>query len=52
SGILRCDPAVADLTISGAFPVNDLNAALTSISSVLSIRVERYTRYWLTIKPA
>ena len=52
SGILRCDPAVADLTISGAFPVNDVNAALTSTSEVLAIRIERYTRYFVMIKPA
>ncbi|WP_330111242.1 FecR domain-containing protein [Methylophaga thalassica] len=52
SGIIRCDPAVADLTISGAFPVNDINAALTSTSEVLSIRIERYTRYFVMIKPA
>ena len=52
SGIIRCDPAVADLTISGAFPVNDVNAALTSTSEVLSIRIEHYTRYIVMIKPA
>lgn len=52
TGVLRCDPAIADLTISGAFPLTDTDATLNSISQILPIRVESHTRYWTMIKPA
>lgn len=51
-GVLRCDSAIADLEISGAFPVNDIDGVLNSVSTTLSIRVEKITRYWRSIKPA
>lgn len=51
-GVLRCDPTIAHLEISGAFPINDMDATLNSISKTLSIRVENLTRYWITLKPA
>lgn len=52
SGILRCDPSIAHLQLSGAFPTNDINAVLLSISKTLPIRIEKYTKFWITIKPA
>ena len=52
SGILRCDPSIAHLHISGAFPTNDIDAVLLSISKTLPIRIEKYTQFWITIKPA
>jgi transmembrane sensor len=52
SGTLRCDPEIANLLISGAYPVHDIEAALHSITRRLPIRIERFTRYWTTVKPA
>ena len=52
SGILRCDPSIAHLQISGAFPISDIDAVLTSIAKTLPIRIEKYTQFWVTIKPA
>ena len=51
-GVVRCDPAIADLEVSGAFPVNDIDAALISIGKMLSIRIESFTPYLVMLKPA
>lgn len=50
-GHLRCDPSIAHLQISGAFPLDDLEQALAAIGNVLPVRVERLTSYWVSIKP-
>lgn len=52
SGVLRCDPAIADLKVSGAFPVNDLDAILSSLQDTYRLRLEFFTRYWVTLRPA
>ncbi|BDZ72425.1 MULTISPECIES: FecR domain-containing protein [Methylophaga] len=52
TGMMRCDPAIADLEISGAFPVKDIDGALRSITKTLPVRVESYTRYVTMLKPA
>jgi transmembrane sensor len=49
-GVLRCDPEVAALRISGAYPIYDPDAVLDSIAQTLPVRVETFTRYWTTIK--
>jgi len=51
-GIVRCDPAIADLEISGAFPITDVDAALLSIAKTLSIRIESFTPFLVMLKPA
>ena len=51
-GVLRCDPAVADLPVSGAFPLRDIDASLALLARTLPVRVVRITPYWLTIRPA
>lgn len=50
SGVLRCDPAVAGLRVSGAFPVDDTERALQAITNALPVRVDSLTRYWVTIR--
>lgn len=52
TGVLRCDPAVAALQISGAFPTQDIEAILQTITQTLPVRVRRFTRYWTTLVPA
>jgi transmembrane sensor len=52
SGVLRCDPAVADLHISGSFPVADIEAVYTTIEQTLPVRIRRFTRFWTTFSPA
>jgi transmembrane sensor len=51
-GWLRCDPAVAGLRISGAFALDDTDQALQALSTSLPVRVERYSRFWVSVIPA
>ena len=51
-GVLRCDPAVADLQISGSFPIADIEAVLNTVEQTLPVRVRRFTRFWTTLTPA
>lgn len=48
-GILRCDPAAAGLTVSGAFPVMDTEASLIMLERSLPVRIGRATSYWITV---
>lgn len=50
-GVLRCDPAVAGLRVSGAFPLNDTDASLRLLEKTLPVRVSRITPYWTTVAP-
>ncbi|ABR89411.1 Fe2+-dicitrate sensor, membrane component [Janthinobacterium sp. Marseille] len=51
-GHLSCDPASAGLRLSGVFPLNDMQKILTSLTEVLPVRVQTFTRYWTRIVPA
>jgi transmembrane sensor len=48
-GVLRCDPRIARLQVSGAFPIDDTDRALAALESGLSLRVTRYSRYWVNV---
>lgn len=48
-GYLGCDPAVANLTISGSFPIVDTNVVLQSLVATLPIRLTMVTRYWVQV---
>jgi len=50
-GVLRCDPAVADLRISGVFQVDDTDRVLSIIEETLPVRVASVSRYWVSIGP-
>ncbi|WP_338879673.1 FecR family protein [Achromobacter veterisilvae] len=50
-GVLRCDPGVAGLRVSGAFPLNDIDASLRLLEKTLPVRVSRITPYWTTLAP-
>lgn len=52
AGWLRCDPAVADLRVSGVFQTDDTDRALAAVARVMPVRIERRTRYWITLVPA
>jgi len=49
-GALRCDPAVAGLTVSGAFPMTDTEASLALMERTLPVRISRATSYWITVR--
>lgn len=48
-GVLRCDPAVADLLVSGSYPLRDPDAVLALLEETLPLQVRSLTRYWTTI---
>lgn len=48
-GLIRCNPAVADLRFSGVFPLEDTDRILATLPSVLPVRILLRTRYWVTI---
>lgn len=51
-GLLRCDPAVAGLRVSGVFPLDDTDRILAMLPSVLPVRVRQRSRYWVSIQAA
>ena len=50
-GLLRCDPAVAPLRVSGAFQLHDTDAVLAALPATLPVSVRYHTSYWVTIGP-
>lgn len=48
-GVVRCDPAVAGLRVSGVFRLNDTDAVLAIVAKTLRLRVVTRTRYWVTL---
>lgn len=48
-GVLRCDPAVAALRISGVFQLDDTDRILAALEETLPVRVSRHTRYWVSV---
>jgi transmembrane sensor len=51
-GLLRVDPAVAALRVSGAFPVADSERALDMLVSTYPVdAVQRLRGYWITLIP-
>lgn len=51
-GVLRCDPAVAGLLVSGSFPLNRPDSVLAALQEVLPVRVQYRTQYWATLVAA
>ena len=50
-GVIRCDPRVADLIVSGVCPLADTDRILASLAAALPLRVSRYTGYWVVVEP-
>lgn len=48
-GVLRCDPSVASLRVSGVFRLDDTDAVVATVAETLSLEVSRRTRYWVTL---
>lgn len=48
-GLLRCEPAVAGLRITGAFQLADTDAILQNVAQLLPVEVRFRTRYWVTV---
>jgi len=50
SGYLGCAEQIAGLRLSGAFALDDSDAALASLEDSLPVRVRRLTRYWVRVE--
>ncbi|CPK22023.1 signal transduction protein [Bordetella pertussis] len=50
-GVIRVDPAVAGLRLSGVFPLDDAERALAAVRQSLPIEIRRHTAYWLSVTP-
>ncbi|MFJ4445543.1 DUF4880 domain-containing protein [Pseudomonas sp. NPDC089422] len=51
-GILRCDPRIAALRVSGTFSVDQPDVSLALLTEVLPVRVQRVLGYWAQVIPA
>ncbi|MNR82267.1 fec operon regulator FecR [compost metagenome] len=51
-GRVSCDPAIADLRVSGTYPLTDTDLVLTALGTTLPVEIHFMTRYWVTIRPA
>lgn len=49
-GVLHCTAAVANLRVSGAFPLDDTNRILAMLPNVLPVQVRARTQYWITVE--
>ncbi|MCU0119634.1 FecR domain-containing protein [Pseudomonas sp. B2M1-30] len=49
-GQLKCDAKVADLLISGTYPLDDSERILDLLEISLPVRVKRFTRYWVSVE--
>ncbi|WP_024929217.1 FecR domain-containing protein [Methylophilus sp. OH31] len=51
-GVIRCHPDLRQMVVSGAFPLNDTDAALDLLQKTLPVRVLIPSRYWIMVEPA
>ncbi|WP_159911621.1 FecR domain-containing protein [Pantoea sp. 18069] len=49
-GYLGCAPEVAQLKVSGAFPVDDTDRALAALVSRFPLQLRSHTRYWVRVE--
>ena len=50
-GIVRCDPRVADLRVSGIFQIKQTDKTLQFLADTQNLSLTYRTRYWVTIAP-
>ncbi|MFL9877054.1 FecR domain-containing protein [Herbaspirillum rhizosphaerae] len=50
-GKLRCDPAIANLPISGVFPLDQPAHILAAVRRTLPVQIDTFTSYWITLRP-
>ena len=50
-GHLSVAPSVADLRITGSFPLNNTDLALKALTPTLPVAIEERTQWWVTVVP-
>ncbi|MDB5993458.1 MAG: amino acid transporter substrate-binding protein [Pseudomonas sp.] len=51
-GHLGVAPEIADLRITGSFPLHDTNLALSALLPTLPVQIEQHTPWWVTVAKA
>ncbi|UQV46903.1 FecR domain-containing protein [Janthinobacterium lividum] len=51
-GLIHCVPEVAQLRLSGVFPLADTQRILNMLPNSLPVQVRSRTRYWVSVEPA
>ncbi len=51
SGYLGCDDAVADLKVTGTYPLADTDKVLDMLRTTLPVDIRFVTRYWVWVEP-
>lgn len=51
SGVMRCDPRVAGIAVSGAFPISNIERSLSMLQTTYPVKVAYATRFWVSISP-
>lgn len=52
SGLVRCDPAVSDLRVTGTFRVRETDRVLEALAATHGLKVAYHTRYWVSVSAA
>ncbi|MEQ4310529.1 FecR family protein [Pseudomonas syringae] len=51
TGHLGVDPKVADLRVTGTFPLQDTDLALKALLPTLPVQIEQHTAWWVSVLP-
>lgn len=51
AGRIDCDPSIATLQLSGAYPLDDTDRILAALPQALPVEVRSLTRYWVRVLP-
>ncbi|KAF1028513.1 MAG: Protein FecR [Pseudomonas sp.] len=51
TGYLGVDKQVADLRITGSFPLHDTTLALNALLPTLPVQIQQHTPWWITVVP-
>jgi transmembrane sensor len=50
-GRLGCAPEIAQLRVSGTYPLADTDRVLAALERALPVQVKTFTRYWVSVVP-
>lgn len=50
TGIVRCDPDIAHLQLTGVYSLKDTDRALDNLTLALPVEIVYRTRYWVTVR--
>ncbi|MEY8263817.1 MAG: FecR family protein, partial [Bermanella sp.] len=51
-GIIQCAPEVAELRISGSYPLNQADDVLQALTRAVPVKLQSFSRYWVRVVAA